>query len=234
MITSGSSPIMARARDRLRCSIPRVETSISIPTFPRPSRQSYPNTHRFTCNAASILLQVSARMAALDTRIDAESSTTLTARSGGIGAGRTSTETPAWAFPSWNSHFSNEAGNFATNFEGTVWEYAPQGGWRTATSEPRPSTDPNLNVPQPPPPVPRGCEFGSPESIAKDRLGTFWLTYQGQLIAPFPGLLLPQTSSPGTPALYRRTNRKGSSGGSAGKRLSGNLPSHQSHASGSM
>ena len=92
--------------------------------------------------------------------------------------------------------FFDQAGNLATNLQGTIWEYTPKDGWRPATSEPGPRTDPDLIMPQPSPLVPRGCEFGSAESIAKDRLGTFWLTHRGQLYRAIPGLCLPQTSSP--------------------------------------
>jgi hypothetical protein len=43
-------------------------------------------------------------------------------------------------------------------------------------------------------PTPAACEFANPESVARDRLGTYWLTYRGQLYRAFPGLCLPQFS----------------------------------------
>jgi hypothetical protein len=89
--------------------------------------------------------------------------------------------------------FFDRAGNLAVNIQRTTWEYTAKGGWRTTTAEPGPApgrlpgSSPRL------PPAVR-CEFGNPESSAQDRLGTYWLTYRGQLYRAVPGLCLPQTS----------------------------------------
>jgi hypothetical protein len=90
--------------------------------------------------------------------------------------------------------FFSRAGNFAVNIQGTTWEYTRKGGWRPTTPEPGQGTDRDLRTPHLSPPSPPGCEFGNPESIARDRLGTYWLTYRGQLYRAIPGLCLPQTS----------------------------------------
>ena len=89
--------------------------------------------------------------------------------------------------------FFDRAGNLAVNIQRTTWEYTPKEGWRITTSEPGPGPGrlPGPSAPLPPPP---GCEFGSPESNAQDRLGTYWLTHRGQLYRAIPGLCLPQTS----------------------------------------
>jgi hypothetical protein len=90
--------------------------------------------------------------------------------------------------------FFDRAGNFAVDIEGTTWEYLVQGGWHSTSFEPGPTDDRNLQSPQPLPPPP-GCEFGSPESIAQDRVGTYWMTYRGQFYHAITGLCLPQSST---------------------------------------
>jgi hypothetical protein len=90
--------------------------------------------------------------------------------------------------------FFDRAGNFAVNTQGATWEYTPKGGWRPTTSEPGQGTDRDLGLAHLSPPSPPGCEFGNPESVARDRLGTYWLTFRGQLYRAIPGLCLPQTS----------------------------------------
>jgi streptogramin lyase len=89
--------------------------------------------------------------------------------------------------------FFDQAGNFAVDIEGSTWEYADKTGWHITTSEPGVGLHRALG---PPPTVlpPSGCDFSNPESIAQDRLGTYWMTYRSQLYRAIPGLCLPQTS----------------------------------------
>jgi len=89
--------------------------------------------------------------------------------------------------------FFDQPGAFAVDFEGTTWEYAAKTGWHVTTFEPGPGPRRALGPPQSLPPPP-GCEFTNPESIAHDRLGTYWMTYRSQLYRAIPGLCLPQTS----------------------------------------
>jgi hypothetical protein len=101
--------------------------------------------------------------------------------------------------------FFDQAGNFAVDIEGTTWEYAAKTGWRVTKFEPGP--DPRRTLGPPPTlPPPSGCEFSNPESIAQDRLGTYWMTYRNQLYRALPGLCLPQTSpAEHQPFIDRRT-----------------------------
>jgi streptogramin lyase len=89
--------------------------------------------------------------------------------------------------------FFDQAGNFAVDIEGTTWEFTAKNGWQVATFEPGPSTRRTMGPPQTLPPPP-GCDFSNPESVAQDRLGTYWMTYRGQLYRAIPGLCLAQTS----------------------------------------
>jgi streptogramin lyase len=89
--------------------------------------------------------------------------------------------------------FFDQAGNFAVNLQETIWEFTPQAGWRVAPSEPGQGIDPNRRMLPSSPTSPPGCEFRNPESLARDRLGTYWMTYRGQLYRAIPGLCLPQT-----------------------------------------
>jgi hypothetical protein len=90
--------------------------------------------------------------------------------------------------------FFDRAGNFAVNIQGTTWEYAPKGGWRSTPPEPGQETGPDLRLPRPSLRPPPGCEFSNPESVARDRLGTYWMTYRNQFYRAIPGLCLPQIS----------------------------------------
>jgi hypothetical protein len=93
--------------------------------------------------------------------------------------------------------FFDHAGNFAVNIAGRTWEYSKGEGWHVVSFERGFGTDQERTAPQSPPPPP-GCQAGNPESIAMDRLGTYWLTSQGQLYRAIPGLCAPQFS-PGQP-----------------------------------
>jgi hypothetical protein len=86
--------------------------------------------------------------------------------------------------------FFDQAGNFALNIAGRTWEYTQAEGWRTTTYERGFGTDQERTAPHTPPPPP-GCEISNPESVAQDRLGTYWLTSRGQLYRAIPGLCLP-------------------------------------------
>jgi streptogramin lyase len=89
--------------------------------------------------------------------------------------------------------FFDRAGHFALNIAGRTWEYTQAEGWRITTYEKGFGTDQERLVPQFPP-LPPGCEISNPESVAQDRLGTYWLTSRGQLYRAIPGLCVPQFS----------------------------------------
>ncbi len=90
--------------------------------------------------------------------------------------------------------FFDRAGNVAVNIQGKTWESTGAAGWRTTGFEPGLGTDREIQaahfVPEPP-----GCEFSNPESIVRDRLGTYWMTHEGQLYRAIAGLCLPQFST---------------------------------------
>jgi len=89
--------------------------------------------------------------------------------------------------------FFDRAGNFALNIAGRTWEYSPGEEWRITTYERGFGTDQERLAPHFPPPPP-GCETNNPESVAQDRLGTYWLTSRGQLYRAVAGLCVPQFS----------------------------------------
>jgi hypothetical protein len=87
--------------------------------------------------------------------------------------------------------FFDRAGNFALNIAGRTWEYTSTEGWRTTTYEKGYGSDQERLAPNPPAP-PSGCQFNNPDSVAEDRLGTYWLTSRGQLYRAIPGICVPQ------------------------------------------
>jgi hypothetical protein len=89
--------------------------------------------------------------------------------------------------------FFDHAGNVAVNIGGKTWEFTEAKGWHMTDFEPGLGTDQERRRRQSPAP-PAGCDIGNPESIAQDRLGTYWLTYRGQLYRAISGLCLPQFS----------------------------------------
>jgi streptogramin lyase len=89
--------------------------------------------------------------------------------------------------------FFDKAGNVGVNIEEKTWEFAEAKGWHTTNFEHGLGTDRERQA-QSSPAAPAGCDISSPESIARDRLGTYWLTYRGQLYRAIPGLCLPQFS----------------------------------------
>ena len=89
--------------------------------------------------------------------------------------------------------FFDRAGNVAVNLQRKTWEYIKGAGWRSTAWERGQVTNEELNNPPAPAPPP-GCKFSNPESVARDGLGTYWLTYQRQLYRAIPGLCVPQFS----------------------------------------
>jgi hypothetical protein len=90
--------------------------------------------------------------------------------------------------------FFDRAGNVAVNIQGKTWEFSGTAGWRTTSFEPGLGTDRERQVVHSPP-EPPGCEFSNPESIVRDRLGTYWMTHDGQLYRAIASLCLPQFSA---------------------------------------
>jgi len=82
----------------------------------------------------------------------------------------------------------------AVNIQGKTWEFSGTAGWRTTSFEPGLGTDRERQVVHSPP-EPPGCEFSNPESIVRDRLGTYWMTHDGQLYRAIASLCLPQFSA---------------------------------------
>jgi hypothetical protein len=89
--------------------------------------------------------------------------------------------------------FFDRAGNVAVNIGGKIWEFTEAKGWHMTDFEPGLGTD-QVRQRRHSPAWPAGCDIGNPESIAQDRLGTYWLTHRGQLYRAIPGLCLPQFS----------------------------------------
>ena len=86
--------------------------------------------------------------------------------------------------------FFDRAGNVAVNIRRKTWEFTEAGGWRPTSFEPGLGTDREKQALRSPP-APPGCGIGNPESVVRDRLGMYWLTYRGQLYRAIPGLCLP-------------------------------------------
>src|SRR5208283_1245098 len=76
---------------------------------------------------------------------------------------------------------------------GKTWEYASAEGWHAVKPERGVGADPERFNPRSP--APPGCEVRNPESVAEDRLGTYWLTSRGQLYRAVPGRCVPQFSA---------------------------------------
>jgi hypothetical protein len=89
--------------------------------------------------------------------------------------------------------FFDRAGNVAVNIGRKTWEFTEAKGWHMTDFEPGLGADQERQGRHSPAPPP-GCDVGNPESIAQDRLGTYWLTQRGQLYRAIPGLCLPQFS----------------------------------------
>jgi streptogramin lyase len=89
--------------------------------------------------------------------------------------------------------FFDRAGNVAVNIGRKTWEFTEAKGWHMTDFEPGLGTDRQRQVRHSPVP-PAGCDIANPDSIAQDRLGTYWLTHRGQLYRAIPGLCRPQFS----------------------------------------
>ncbi len=89
--------------------------------------------------------------------------------------------------------FFDRAGNVAVDIERETWEFTELEGWHKTNFERGLGTEPERHASRPPA-APSGCEISHPESIARDRLGTYWFTHRGQLYRAIPGLCLPQFS----------------------------------------
>lgn len=87
--------------------------------------------------------------------------------------------------------FFDRAGNLAVQLQGKTWEFTEQKGWQAIAREPGLGTDQELRRPRPVT-MPAGCAVEHPDSIVQDRVGTYWLTWQGQLYRAIEGLCSPQ------------------------------------------
>ncbi|MFZ0964820.1 MAG: IPT/TIG domain-containing protein [Terriglobia bacterium] len=88
--------------------------------------------------------------------------------------------------------FFDRAGNLAVTVDEKTWEYTKAGGWRATRFEPWPGSDEEKRAPAPMRSF--GCGFSKPDSVARDHLGTYWLTYQRQLYRAITGLCVAQFS----------------------------------------
>jgi hypothetical protein len=104
--------------------------------------------------------------------------------------------------------FFDRGGNVAVNLRGKTWEFTEAKGWQATEFEQGLGTDRERQA-RHALPAPAGCDFANADSIAQDRLGTYWLTLRGQLYRAIPGLCLPQFSpQQHQPFIDARTVRK--------------------------
>ncbi len=89
--------------------------------------------------------------------------------------------------------FFDRAGHVAVNIERRTWEFTEEKGWHTTDFERGLGTDQERQALHTLP-APAGCEITHPESVVRDRFGTYWLTHRGQLYRAIPGLCVPQFS----------------------------------------
>lgn len=101
---------------------------------------------------------------------------------------------PSTSFACDGPAFFDRAGNAAVNIHGRTWEFTGKAGWRTIGFDPGLGTDSERQAVHRPA-APSGCDFSSPDSIAQDRLGTYWMTFHGQLYRAIAGLCVPQFSA---------------------------------------
>ncbi len=103
--------------------------------------------------------------------------------------------------------FFDRAGNLAVNIDQKTWEYTKAGGWRTTSFELCRGADEEKVAPAALTPL--ACGFSKPESVTRDRLGIYWLTYHRQLYRAIPGLCVAQfPSQERQPFIDSRTVRR--------------------------
>ena len=89
--------------------------------------------------------------------------------------------------------FFNRAGNLAVNIQGVTWEWTKGEGWLRGEHEPGLTTSAE-NTSLLAAPAPSGCGFERPDSMVRDQLGTYWMTYQGQIYRAIAGKCVAQIS----------------------------------------
>jgi len=87
--------------------------------------------------------------------------------------------------------FFDRAGNLAVHLHGQTWEFNNQKGWHLIAPEPAPGAD-QESKPLHFSPTSPACGVEHVESIAQDRLGTFWFTSRGQVYRALGGQCVPQ------------------------------------------
>jgi hypothetical protein len=83
--------------------------------------------------------------------------------------------------------YFDAAGRLAVNIHGATWEVSPQGVWQAAAFEPEPERLVRVLAAAPPRPPPAGCSVTGSTSLATDRLGRAWWTWNDRLYTGVTG-----------------------------------------------
>ncbi|MGH9469125.1 MAG: hypothetical protein ACRD1N_02135 [Terriglobia bacterium] len=94
--------------------------------------------------------------------------------------------TPVAPFAS--AAFFDPAGKLAVNINRETWELEPRAGWHIIGYQPHPVGMVRWFVPSPSQPPPSGCSETQSSSMARDRLGRSWWTWQGSVYEGVAGL----------------------------------------------
>lgn len=87
--------------------------------------------------------------------------------------------------------YFDAAGRLAVNIGNVTWEVGSSGEWRHASFQPEPGRFVNMLAPAPPQSPPDGCDIHSSSSLAVDRLGRAWWTWNDRLYLGVAGLCKP-------------------------------------------
>lgn len=84
--------------------------------------------------------------------------------------------------------FFDSGGHLAVNIHHETWEITPGTGWRLIPYQPGNGHVVRWFVPNPPGKPPSGCAFIQSASLANDRLGRTWWTWDGNVYVGVPGM----------------------------------------------